>query len=179
MPRNLLGIHEFADDDPENGVTISDTLNLLSTSVTESLTAWSGTAAERNVFDPPFDGALWKDTDGQRRRWIGSGGQWVPETAWAHQVSGPDSGPHTGPVPGVPPIFKTGYVKTNLVDSKHWVALATPFPNQILHVSMTPIEGLYTAPSVWSREISKDGFSAYWPGGGSSMVSFTYLAIGW
>lgn len=68
------GIWKYGEDDTE--ATFSALLNKGMTSVSDATKIFSGTATERAALTPP-EGAIWVDTDSDRRIWEGRGGAWV------------------------------------------------------------------------------------------------------
>ena len=141
---------------------------------------YSGTAAQRTAFTTAPNGARWQDTDGSKLTYRRDSASWVAiSIAWEHKTLGAGSTDLPAPPPGTEPIMKTGYVKVYLAAGTYGVTFANPFPNRLLHVSITTFEGSAVAPVISGRSYAPGGFNAIWQGAGNAVIAFTYLAIGY
>ena len=141
---------------------------------------YSGTAAQRTAFTTAPNGAHWQDTDGSKLTYRRDSASWVAiSIAWEHKTLGAGNTDFPAPPPGTEPIMKTGYVKVNLTAGIYGVTFANPFPNRLLHVSITTLEGSAVAPVINGRSYAPGGFNAIWQGAGNAVIAFTYLAIGY
>lgn len=95
-------------------------------------------------------------------------------------VSAPTVASASAPAVGTRIIRKLDYVSaTTSAGALVTVTFDSPFPNGILHVSVTMITGTSVAPVVNSGTISKTSVSLLWPSTASTAVTFTYEAVGW
>ena len=94
--------------------------------------------------------------------------------------------PANGSAVNAPPagtilIRRIQYVSglTNGAGTLGRISFAEPFPNGLLHISMTTIRNASVNPVIDGGNIDRLGFAPIWPGNPNANVQFTYEAIGW
>lgn len=88
----------------------------------------------------------------------------------------------TAPPEGTVLLRRIQYVSTGTDGSgkaSARISYFEPFPNAVLHISMTTIGGKGNAPVINAGDIDRTGFTPIWVGSGSGTATFTYEAIGW
>lgn len=120
--------------------------------------------------DYRFDGTIWQPAK-------------AFSATWPAGTATPQAGAATNAPPAGTLLIKdfqyvtTGTNANGVASAK--ILFGTPFPNALLHISMTTWSGSSQNPVINAGNADKNGFYPTWPASPNGSVSFTYEATGW
>lgn len=122
-----------------------------------------------------------------KTEYVYDGVSWVEsvkyDTVWPQGTALPQLGAATNAPPvGTQLIRRIQYVSVGTDaqgKASSRINFFEPFPNAVMHITMTTIGGKGVQPVINSGDINRLGFMPIWVGTGAGTANFTYEAIGW